>query len=346
MTEKKYPLFIKGLQLNQGFYSEVVKPLLDDNFSGLQYSASLLGYGSDAAGYDTETSMDHNWGPRLQIFVNDEKLIPDINNCLRNGLPFEYKGFPVNYSEPAYDKVQRMVYTDKKPVNHLIEIKTAQKYFKDRYSLSALKNFKNNDWLAFTDQNLLEITSGLVFHDGLNVLNPLRTELKFYPQDILKLRLAVLWNYIWNKEAFIGRSIALNDFIGLKIQAGRIVNYLIKILFYLEGKYIPYSKWFGTAFKDLKIYRNIEKFVTGVLTENEPLKIETSLCALYEETVKENNAHPQLPFIKNKIRDYFNRPYRVIFAEDIVSGLVDSIQNEKIKKTNLQKYAHDIILDY
>ena len=53
-----------------------------------------------------------------------------------------------------------------------------------------------------------------------------------------------------------------------------------------------------------------------------------------------------MPFIKNKTRNFFNRPYRVIFAETIVEEFVNSIHDEEIKKTDLRQYAFDIILDY
>ena len=337
--------FIKGLELNKGFYWDIVKPLLEKNYPHLLYSAALLGYGSDVLGFDTDISMDHNWGPRLQIFIDDEKLILELVNFFGQELPFQYKNFPTNFTDPAYDGVQRMEYSEKRPINHLIEVRISEDYFKNRYGIIKMSSFTNDDWLGFKDQNLLEITSGLVFHDGLNKINKIRDELKFYPWDICKLRMAVLWDYIWNKEAFIGRSIAVNDFIGIKINAGRIVDYLIKILYYIENKYIPYSKWFATAFKELTVYSQVKEMVCSILMENEPKKIEAKLCILYEKVVEEHNKNSQLPPLKNKTRDFFNRPYKVIFAEDIVQELVNSIEHEEIKKTDLKQYAHDIILD-
>jgi hypothetical protein len=137
--------FIKGLELNKGFYIEIVKPLLEKRYPDLRYSAALLGYGSDVLGYDTEISMDHNWGPRLQLFINEKELIPELNNELQYGLPFQYKNFPVNFSDPAYDGVQRMEYSETKPINHLIEIVIAEEYFKNRYSITKMSDFENDD---------------------------------------------------------------------------------------------------------------------------------------------------------------------------------------------------------
>lgn len=318
--------FIKGLELNKGFYADIVKPLLDEKYPNLDYTAALLGYGSDVLGFDTETSMDHNWGPRIQLFVDDKNIIPELNNYFSFQLPSLYKNFPVNFSKCSYDGTIRMEFTDKKPINHLIETITFEDYLRNRYSIDKTGNFVYEDWLNFTDQELIEITSGLVFHDGLKKVNKAREELRFYPLDICKLRMAVLWNYIGNKEAFIGRSIALNDYIGLKINANRIINYLIKILFYLENKYIPYSKWFGYSFKQLNAYKEFSDIIISLLKEKDPERVEDKICILYEKVIEKHNRNKELPYIKNKTKYFFNRPYKVIFSENIVDEIVNSIQ--------------------
>ena len=337
--------FIKGLELNSGFYQDIVKPLLEQSFPGLPYSAALIGYGSDVLSMDTEQSMDHNWGPRMQLFVDDKEFIPRINEMLREKLPFEYLGFPVNFSDPSYDKTQRMEKTDKGPINHLIEVTNFEEYLTNRYSLDKTHNFSHGDWLTFTDQNLLEITSGKVFHDGLQKVYNTREELTFYPPDICKLRLAVLWHYIWNKEAFVGRCIDLDDLIGQRIIVSRLVNYLVKILFYLEKKYIPYSKWFGSAFKNLGVYAKAHGLVKEILTENDPKKAEEKLCGLYVFVVERHNVTEGMPHLNNTIRDFFGRPYKVIFGETIIEEIKNSIVDEEVKNTDLRKYALDIIID-
>jgi hypothetical protein len=238
-----------------------------------------------------------------------------------------------------------MKLTNEKPIRHLIEIMTFEDYLKNRYSINKINSFSNQEWMTFKDQQLIEITAGEVFYDGLDKLNKTRKELAFYPLDICKLRLAVLWHYISNKEAFIGRSIALNDFIGLKINVTRIVNYLIKIVFYLERKYIPYSKWFGTSFRNLKSFGELNGIVRGILSENEPKMIEEKLCILYTLIIEKNNKVCGLPHLTNSIRNYFERPYKVIFSENIIEEIKNSIEDQSIKNVDIKKYGHDIIID-
>jgi len=53
------PDFIPGLQLNETYYQQAVRPILERHFPGLAYSAGLVGYGSDVLGYDTPVSRPY-----------------------------------------------------------------------------------------------------------------------------------------------------------------------------------------------------------------------------------------------------------------------------------------------
>ena len=63
---------VKGLELAKRFYLECVKPLIEERIPEIdrQYAAGLIGFGSDVLGNDDEWSKDHEWGPRLIIFLS------------------------------------------------------------------------------------------------------------------------------------------------------------------------------------------------------------------------------------------------------------------------------------
>jgi hypothetical protein len=65
--------FVPGVRLAGEFYTELVRPLLEAEFPGLPYAAALVGAGSEVLGFDTERSTDHDWGPRLLVFLDDEE---------------------------------------------------------------------------------------------------------------------------------------------------------------------------------------------------------------------------------------------------------------------------------
>jgi len=343
-----YLKFIPGLRLNEGFYSDVVAALCKEYDPHLEYSAALIGCGSDVMGVDTAVSMDHNWGPRLQLFLIEEdykKHAAALKEFLSMRLPFKYKGFPVNFSDPRYDNTQTMTPAEDYPLNHLIEIHTLKSYLKMHLGIKSTDNLSSKEWLTFLDQNLFELTAGRVFYDGLGTLQPMRETLSFFPHDVRLLRLAALWNCIWNEEPFIGRCRDINDMLGIKTIAARLVDLLVKITFYIEAKYIPYSKWRGLLLKRLKPYQVLMPVFLKVLNESDPERIEDSLAKAYLQVVALHNSHTDLPKLKNSPRNFFGRPYKVIFAETIVEILVSAIQDDKMKVVPLSAVGLDIKVD-
>lgn len=170
--------FIRGLELAGQFYVSVLRPVLDEAFPGLRYSAALLGPGSEVLGFDSERSTDHDWGPRLQVLLTDSDArshAERITQRLAAGLPATFRGYPTFFafsSEPASAARHHV------QVSALGEWLTGQLGFDPRNGISTL------DWLATPTQRLAEITSGAVFHDGLTELTPVRESLAWYPRDI------------------------------------------------------------------------------------------------------------------------------------------------------------------
>ena len=64
----EYP-FVKGMVLAERLYHEGVKPVMERRFPDVCYSAARLGRGSDTLGYDTPISMDHAWGPEVEVYL-------------------------------------------------------------------------------------------------------------------------------------------------------------------------------------------------------------------------------------------------------------------------------------
>src|ERR671922_312797 len=67
-------VFVPGLQLSRAFYTEAVRPLLVD----VQHAAARIGSGSEVLGFDTPRSADHEWGPRLEVFVSPTQAFAEV----------------------------------------------------------------------------------------------------------------------------------------------------------------------------------------------------------------------------------------------------------------------------
>ena len=337
--------FIPGLELNRQYYTKVIAPLLKQFDPDLNYSASLIGYGSDVLGFDNATSMDHNWGPRGQIFLQgaDSNRIEALWNFLAENLPTEFMEFPTNFTDKRLDGTQSMVPAASSRINPLIEIYDLDRYFADLFHKDVF-DLAPIDWLRIPEQKLLEVTAGEVFHDGLNRLNPAREVLHYYPTDIRLAKLAAYWNCISNEEAFVGRAVELSDLLGLKFIASRLVNTLLKICFVLKEQYLPYSKWFTHGFDQLGLPQ-IKQAALDILTENDPKAVEQKLANLYTQMLALQNGCPGIPRIEIGITSYYNRPYRVIMADKIVDVLRASIEEENIRSLELTHIGLDNKID-
>ncbi|MET8367690.1 hypothetical protein ABZU53_29615 [Micromonospora sp. NPDC005194] len=76
--------FLPGLVLARRYHDEVVAPILRGRLPDLRYAAGLLDGGSEVLGLDTARSTDHDWGPRVQVFVGlaDVAAIPRMRAVL------------------------------------------------------------------------------------------------------------------------------------------------------------------------------------------------------------------------------------------------------------------------
>ncbi len=344
------PTFIPGLELNERFYQTVVQPLLDEYFPTLPYSASLIGYGSDVLGYDTALSTDHNWGPRLQLLLRpaDHAAQRDaIDQLLRQKLPHTFLGYAVNFSEPdhADGGTQRMTDEKRSEVRHLIEIKTIPAYFHYYLGRDPYAPLDPIDWLTLGEQKLLEVTAGRVYHDGLGDLTELRQKFAYYPHDIWLYRLAAQWTRIAQEEAFMGRCGDVGDELGSHIVAARLVRELMRLAFLLERQYAPYSKWFGTAFGRLDCGPILLPILNRALDAHPWQERQKALCAAYVVVGEIQNALGIAERVEPTITDYFNRPYKVIFAGRFADALKAAITDETVKALPGDIGAADQLVD-
>src|SRR5262245_6305053 len=126
---KTDPKFVPGLKLSRLFYQKTVQPILDRDFPGLQYSAALIGYGSEVLGFDTPLSRDHHWGPRLLLFLSRQdypRLHKEIDQILASNLPYEFLGYSTNFSKPEPNGIRHPERITSGRVNHMINIYTAR----------------------------------------------------------------------------------------------------------------------------------------------------------------------------------------------------------------------------
>jgi hypothetical protein len=324
--------FIKGLELSERYFVEVIQPLLAANFPDLCYSATRLGTGSDVIGFDTAQSRDHDWGPRATLFLSGEDLErkgPQIDQMFRDNLPTEFLGYPTNFGKNT-DGTAKMELGEKGKIEHKIDLTTPEDFYDCILKFDPSDQISATDWVSVPDYNFLMITSGRVFHDGLGELTQIRQKLSYFPDDVWYYKLAVQWLRISQDEHLMGRCGQAADDLGSRLIAGRLVKDLMGLCFLMERKYAPYIKWFGSGFAQLESAETLIPIFTNVLSASTWQERQSFLVEAYEFSAEKFNTLGITDPIPAKVVQFFNRPFYVLFAERYFEAVRAKITGEEV----------------
>ncbi|OBZ17648.1 DUF4037 domain-containing protein [Bacillus sp. FJAT-26390] len=305
--------FINGIELCRRFDMEVVEPVLTDTYPYLSYSSALMGPGSEVLGYDTEMSTDHDWGPRVYLFLNEQDIgySDQIQGSLHARAPERFYGFPVD--------VRMSVIT------------TVPKFIKGCLAINRDEPIEPVDWLTFPSQSLLEITRGAVYRDDHRVLYNLRNQFDYYPQDVWLYLMASSWQRIGQEEHLMLRSGFIGDELGSAIIASRLVRDIINLCFLMERQYAPYPKWFGTAFKHLKCSDQLMPYLWIAQTATTWREREHAFNDAYKHLSKMHNGLKVTEKIPNDVSYFYDRPFKVMNGEGVARLIANQIVDADMK---------------
>jgi hypothetical protein len=312
-------IFTPGLQLASAFYEEVVAGLVGDT----RHSAAFLGWGSDVLGYDTERSTDHGWGPRLQVFVEDEETAERLGPRVDEGLPEEFRGWPTRFG------------WDEHPVVHRVRVTTLAAWLEEQLGFDPRGGMTSNDWLTTPQQLLLEVTAGAVFHDGLGELAPLRSELEWYPREIWLWLLACQWRRIDQEEPFVGRTAEVDDQLGSRVLATRLARDLVRLCFLIERRYAPYSKWLGSAFARLDAASSVGPLLAHAAIAPDFVHREEALVRAVELVARRHNRLGLTAEVEPTVRLFHERPFRVLGSGRFVDACLAEVSDPWLRSLPL-----------
>ncbi len=306
--------FVSGIDLARMFYVEIVRPLIE----GRAHSAARLGSGSDVLGFDTPRSTDHGWGPQLHLFVAASE-VDAIRTIIDSNLPEEFHGWPVRF---GWDEVA---------IQHHVSVVSLGEWLELHLGFDPQVDITVQNWLTTPQQLLLEVTAGAVFHDPDGDLKRVRSKLEWFPNDIWLWLLACQWRRIAQEEAFVGRTAEIGDELGSRILTARIVRDLMRLCFLIERQYAPYSKWLGSAFRNLRIAFKLTPYLDAALKATDYLARETGLCSAYEYVARCYNQLNLTPPVDPETRLFYKRPFRVLGGDRFAEACLAAIQDEWLK---------------
>jgi len=222
---------VRGLELSRRFYFEAVLPILQRRFPRLDHAAALLGSGSEVLGFDDDTSTDHHWGPRVQLFLRDLAHADELHEALANELPVEFAGYPTNFGPPEPSGSRLLVPVKSNPVAHRVEIETVARFMDEQLGFDPLSSITLADWLVTPSQRFLAVTAGEVYADATGDLTAARNAVAWYPDDVWLLAMAGNWRRISQFEHFMGRTGLRGDELGSRLITARLVEDVMRLAF-------------------------------------------------------------------------------------------------------------------
>ena len=323
--------FLPGLELARLFYLEAVRPLMDEGFPGLPHTAALIGPGSEVLGFDSGRSTDHDWGPRLQLFLTNADALSAgraVTRMLAVKLPAEFRGYPTVFAASG---------AEDESASHWVTVAGLRHWLAAGMGFDPTAEVQLLDWLATPTQVLAEVTGGAVFHDGLadgpgSGLATVRARLGWYPRDVWLYILACQWQRIAQEEAFPGRCAEAGDEVGSALVTSRLVRDIMRLLLLMERRYPPYSKWLGSALGRSVSGNAVLPALAAAISAPAWPNRERSLCLALEAAARlHNDLGVTQPVDPNVRPTYYERPFRVLDSGRFVRALRDAIADNYLR---------------
>ena len=232
---------MKGLEISRQFAAEWLLPFIEGEMPGLRSRIALGRFsGSDAIGVDDALSQDHNWGPTVELYLDDDYEADDAALAARinAAAPREFHGTTRRGGHDSAVTLRRtQAYVD--------QVFGGTAPVEPRDWVCCLPNFEA------IESALYFLRHGALFHDGSGRLTALRERYHAYPDDVHRLRLAGCCFDIahYGEYNFVWRLVERNDLIAMQIALGQFSSAVMRLHFYLDRDYAPYWKWLPHEFR-------------------------------------------------------------------------------------------------
>lgn len=304
--------FVPGLELSRAFYGEVVAPLV----GAVPHSAALIGPGSEVLAFDTERSADHDWGPRVLVFVEGGDVAA-VRAAVAAGLPERFGGYPTVFGYRGRSG----------PGVRVCELGA---WLEEVLGFDPRGGVSVMDWLSMPWQSLAEVTGGEVFHDGLGELKPVREALSWYPEDVWRYVLACQWMRIAQEEPLPGRCGEVGDELGSAVVGARLVREVMRLALLLRRRYPPYAKWLGSALARVPGSAELGEALAVAVGARSWQEREAGLTRAYSRVAAVQNRMALAEPLDARVREFHDRPFLVIGGERFAGALLAAVSDPQV----------------
>ena len=252
---------MKGLELSRGYYTDVVRPAIEEKFGDKveRMAFGLVGDGSECYGFDDEISQDHDFGPRVQIWLTKEDF-EDFGRPLQSFMSTvskEYKGYTgVNMSQ--YGDGREGVFTVGGFYARFIGL--------ERTPVTV------QEWRMLPEVNLSIATNGEVFYDGPGKFTKFREKLLgFYPEELrLKKMAARCMKMAQSGQYNYTRCLRRGEYVAAWLAAAEFLQTAGSMVYLMNRRYCPFYKWMHRGLKELPLLgAEVAKYMDGFTSATE-----------------------------------------------------------------------------
>lgn len=222
--------FTSGMALAKAYYKECLLPVLESELPEYldKIAVGLVGRGSECYGFDDVSSMDHDWGPSLCIWVTRETYsqIGMKLDSIYKSLPKEFKGFSFAANITKHKRKGVFIIED---------------FFKELLGIWPI----NGNYALIPDYSMSTAVNGEIFVDPEGEFTKLYNELKKgYPDGYLYKKLAEASSKFSQAAQYnLKRMLKRNDTVTASIMLADGIKEYMKLAHLVERKYPPHDKW-------------------------------------------------------------------------------------------------------
>ena len=225
---------MKGLVLARKYYQETVYPAFRNAFPEEigNMAFGLCGPGSECYGYDDEISRDHDWGPRVCIWIPE-----DLFRQRGEEMEQLYRDLPESCC--GYGTPKRIDHGVKR--DGVISI---PRFFFQFLGVPGPPNTVK-EWVSLNEEHLSICTNGEVFDDFHGDFTSFRKALQdYYPRDVwLKKIVTRCFMFSQYGQYNLKRSLQRGEKLLSYYNCSMSIREAAALYLLLKKTYRPYDKW-------------------------------------------------------------------------------------------------------
>ena len=323
-TEKLPDADMKGLEVSKRFFELFGQEIIT---AAGEYSdriaIGIAGEGSDAYGFDDGISTDHDFGPGLCVFADD-----DIPQAVFDELKNAYSELFVRHRAQILREFGCASGFDERLYERRGVVRTGD-FYERTLGVRPSGDF-SRVLCSLPEDRLAEASNGAVFKAGGEFSGIRGQILSYYPENVRLLKLGkTLHELSQYLQSNYPRAMARQDAVTAALCVARGAESAMETAYLLARRYHPYYKWMRRGLDELGILRDLG----GMLDELCSLPMQTEAWSEYIYSSGPKNTSDRVIELTEKIAERILEELRAQSLTRSEDVFLENVSAEIIRKT-------------